>query len=109
MVILKKMGTVMTTLLVTCILGGTVSSVHADTYYENGVYCNKHTCHVDWGDAIGSIANNIVAGGWSRNGLAQIILKNKEYFKLLDNAYNSVPDDKDKINEKVKQIILNAA
>lgn len=71
MAILKKIGTVVTTLLVTCALGGAVSNVHADTYYGNGVYCNKHTCHVDWGDAIGSIANNIVAGvgqgmGWHR-------------------------------------------
>lgn len=36
-------------------------------------------------------------------------MKNKEYFKLLDDAYNSIPDNKEKINEKVKQIIFNAA
>lgn len=54
-----------------CTFSTGVSKVHADTYYGNGVYCNKHTCHIDWGDAIGSIANNIVAGvgqgmGWPR-------------------------------------------
>lgn len=54
----KKMGTIVTTILVTCSLGGAVSNVHADTYYGNGVYCNKHTCHVDWGKAWGNIVNN---------------------------------------------------
>lgn len=41
--------------------------------------------------------------------MAKIILKNIEYFKLLDDAYNSIPDEENKINEKVKNIIFKAA
>ena len=58
----NKLALTVATLGVACSLGGTLSHVNADTYYGNGVYCNKHTCHVDWGDAVGSVANNIVAG-----------------------------------------------
>lgn len=35
-------------------------------------------------------------------------MKNKEYFKLLDNAYNSIVDSNE-VNEHVKNIILTAA
>lgn len=71
MSIIKKIGITLATLGMVCTFSTGVSKVHADTYYGNGVYCNKHTCHIDWGDAIGSIANNIVAGvgqgmGWPR-------------------------------------------
>ncbi len=54
----NKLALTVATLGVACSLGDTLSHVNADTYYGNG----KHTCHVDWGDAVGSIANNIVAG-----------------------------------------------
>lgn len=67
MKVLNKVGMTIATLLVACILSGTLSRVHADTYYGNGVYCNRHTCHVDWGKAWDSIGH-IVANGWMNHG-----------------------------------------
>lgn len=56
----KKLGLTIVTLGLTCLLEGALSQVHADTYYGNGVYCNSKHCYVDWGEAVGSIANNLV-------------------------------------------------
>ena len=32
-----------------------------DKYYGNGLYCNSKSCHVNWGQTAGCIANGIVA------------------------------------------------
>lgn len=70
MKVLNKVGMTIATLLVACTLGGTLSKVHADTYYGNGVYCNRHTCHVDWSQAVGDIGNIMYHGFW--NGVSGI-------------------------------------
>lgn len=57
-----KLSLILATLGITCTSIGLTSKVNADTYYGNGVYCNKNGCKVDWGQAVSSIANNIVAG-----------------------------------------------
>lgn len=43
----------------------------ADKYYGNGVYCNKHTCHVNWGEARQSIGS-IIYHGWM-NGIGDVL------------------------------------
>lgn len=67
MTIMKKVGMTMSALLLACLLGGSMSCVHADTYYGNGVYCNKHRCYVDWSQAWDSIGH-IVTNGWINHG-----------------------------------------
>lgn len=57
MTIFKKIGLTMATLAVACSLCS-VSRVHADTYYGNGVHCNTHRCYVDWGTAWSNILTN---------------------------------------------------
>jgi len=44
-----------------------LSTINGGKYYGNGVYCGKKTCQVDWGQAWGSIAGNMVAG-WAGAG-----------------------------------------
>lgn len=48
-------------------LGLSSTGFAAEKSYGNGVYCNKHTCHVNWGEAWGSIirnsAENIISFG----------------------------------------------
>lgn len=43
----------------------------SETYYGNGVYCNSHTCHVDWSEARHSIGS-IIYHGWI-NGIGDIL------------------------------------
>lgn len=35
--------------------------------YGNGVYCNKHTCRVDWNEAWKSVGH-IAVNGWIEHG-----------------------------------------
>lgn len=48
MTIMKKIGMVLTASLVTCVLNGSVSRVHADNYCGNNIHCNTYRCYVDW-------------------------------------------------------------
>lgn len=65
----NKLALTVATLGVACSLGGTLSHVNTDTYYGNGLYCNKHKCYVDWGKAWVNIANNSAAN-WLTGGQA---------------------------------------
>ena len=69
MIVVKRIGLIIATLGILWFLDGSLSRVHADTYYGNGVYCNKHTCHVDWGKAWSNIFNNSAAN-WFTGGHA---------------------------------------
>ncbi len=42
-------------------------SASADTYYGNGLYCGKHYCHVNWGQAWQSVGH-IAVNGWLEHG-----------------------------------------
>lgn len=70
MTIMKRIGMVIAALFVACALSGSVTRVHADNYYGNGVHCNTHRCYVDWNQAISSIGNIIYHGFW--NGVSSI-------------------------------------
>lgn len=63
----NKLALTVATLGVACSLGGTLSHVNADTYYGNGLYCNKHKCYVDWNKAWSSVGH-IVVNGWLEHG-----------------------------------------